>query len=376
MTYEDWAVTTSAKIQGSWNLHDSLPMDLDFFILLASASGIVGNPGQANYTAGCVYQDQLAHFRRRQGLAATSIDLGAVADVGYLAENTDQYQGQAHLEAMQIEEHELYALLTAAITGRSKDQRECPVQISTGVPMGKVLLKLLEQFDWGLDAKLSILRRMDGGKETLKDDDKTRTNLMEAATALEAAAIIEDALVSRLAKALAISLEDINVARPMHSYGVDSLVAVEVRNWLIRELQAEISVFDILGTMPISALSVKIVETSKLLSQKFEAGEQKSDAVSAPPKGDAAQDAEIEIVEPVKVVEENVINDPETGSDIPDLLVNIDVRVLKGEIIHVVEERDGSESNGTLELDVKLDGNQLESLGQVVERIPNGHAIS
>src|SRR4051812_19255861 len=98
VTLMQWTATTSAKIQGSWNLHEVLPTDLDFFVLLASASGIVGNPGQANYAAGCAYQDQLAHYRRVQGLAATSIDLGAVTGVGYLAENTEQYSGQEHLD--------------------------------------------------------------------------------------------------------------------------------------------------------------------------------------------------------------------------------------------------------------------------------------
>jgi hypothetical protein len=43
--------------------------------------------------------------------------------------------------------------------------------------------------------------------------------LMNTQTALEAAGVIEDALVTRLAKALAISMEDIDVAQPMHAYG-------------------------------------------------------------------------------------------------------------------------------------------------------------
>ena len=59
-----------------------------------------------------------------------------------------------------------------------------------------------------------------------------------------------------------------------NTYAVDSLVAIEVRNWLIRELQADVSVFDILGTIPISALTVKIVETSKLLANKFDTEKQ------------------------------------------------------------------------------------------------------
>ena len=219
MTYEDWNTTTAAKVQGSWNLHVSLPKDLEFFVLLASASGIVGNLGQANYAAGDVYQDQLAHYRRMQGLAATSVDLGAVMGVGYLAENTDHYRGQEHLEVIQVREQEIYTILNAIITGHSKDQREASPQITTGIPSGEPLRTFLEKFEWASDPKLSLLRRINGTKESLKEVDITRTALMNTETAAEAACVIEDALVTRLAKALAISAEDINVAQPMHSYG-------------------------------------------------------------------------------------------------------------------------------------------------------------
>ena len=53
---------------------------------------------------------------------------------------------------------------------------------------------------------------------------------------------------------------------------VDSLVAVEIRNWFIKELRADVSVFDILGAIPISTLAVKIAENSKLLAEKFGTG--------------------------------------------------------------------------------------------------------
>lgn len=103
--------------------------------------------------------------------------------------------------------------------------------------------------------------------------------LMETETFAEAAAIVEDTLVARLAKSLGLAQDDIVVSQPMHTYCVDSLVAVEVRNWLIRELQADISVIDILGTMPISALAIKIVETSRLLVNKFTGAKVEVDGV-------------------------------------------------------------------------------------------------
>ena len=46
---------------------------------------------------------------------------------------------------------------------------------------------------------------------------------------------------------------------------VDSLKAVEVRNWVFREIKADVSVFEILSPTPLSALSVKIAAKSKFI---------------------------------------------------------------------------------------------------------------
>jgi hypothetical protein len=50
-------------------------------------------------------------------------------------------------------------------------------------------------------------------------------------------------------------------------FGVDSLVAVELRNWIVRDLEAEVKVFEILGTDSIANFIEKMSKRSKLISQ-------------------------------------------------------------------------------------------------------------
>lgn len=76
---------------------------------------------------------------------------------------------------------------------------------------------------------------------------------------------VENALKANLANAMIMSPEDMDLDNPLHSYGVDSLKAIEVRNWLFCELKCDISVFDILSPMPLAQLITKIADKSKIL---------------------------------------------------------------------------------------------------------------
>ncbi len=74
------------KVTGGWNLHRATEkLDLDFFLLFSSVAAIIGNLGQGAYAAGNAFLDGLATWRRRRGLAATSLNWGPWAEAGMAA---------------------------------------------------------------------------------------------------------------------------------------------------------------------------------------------------------------------------------------------------------------------------------------------------
>ena len=65
-------------------------MDLDFFVMFSSISGVLGNIGQAAYAAANSFLDQLCEYRRHQlGLPALSVNWGPISGAGVLQGNSD-----------------------------------------------------------------------------------------------------------------------------------------------------------------------------------------------------------------------------------------------------------------------------------------------
>ena len=74
------------KVMGGWLLHQCFQdTKLDYFILFSSAASLLGSPGQANYAAANAFLDNLAHYRRSNGLPATSVNWGAWGEIGVVA---------------------------------------------------------------------------------------------------------------------------------------------------------------------------------------------------------------------------------------------------------------------------------------------------
>lgn len=84
------------KVEGSVNLQHVLSPSgcqndgLDFFIYFSSMTQVVGNMGQSNYTAANAFMASLAQQRRRAGLAASVINIGAIIGLGYVTREASQ----------------------------------------------------------------------------------------------------------------------------------------------------------------------------------------------------------------------------------------------------------------------------------------------
>lgn len=289
MTYEEWVAATRPKMTGSMNLHKMLPRDMDFFIFLSSASGVIGNRGQANYAAGNCFQDALARHRSALGLRnSVSIDLGPVLGAGML-ENDEKTL--AILKAsgfFMVELDNLLFLVERILSGEQGSGRlRLPPQVITGVGTGGLILQneVADPF-WAETRMFDVLNRIDapgegsdGGSSSSGrsatpgssssvasssagssvSSGRSLAHALKQADSLdEACDAILRGCVDYLAVSLGMSADDMDTDKSLTAYGVDSLVTSSLRNWVYKNVGVKLTDLEVLGTGSIAELAQTI----------------------------------------------------------------------------------------------------------------------
>ena len=117
-----WTAATSPKITGTWNLHEFLPRDLEFFVLFGSHAGTLGYYGQSNYSSANTFLDAFVQYRHGQGLVASVMDIGAVDDVGFVARTQSVLDTLSNTSGRMLTEQDFLDCLQLAIARSSMDR--------------------------------------------------------------------------------------------------------------------------------------------------------------------------------------------------------------------------------------------------------------
>ncbi|KAJ5052420.1 uncharacterized protein L3040_002169 [Drepanopeziza brunnea f. sp. 'multigermtubi'] len=256
MTYSKFMAAVVPKVRGAESLHTALAdTQLDFFVMTSSISANLGSPGQTNYCAANSFLDNFAWQRNLNGLPAVSLVLPIILDVGVVAENGDIETSLARKAMYGIDEREMLrgfevAMLqptptpATAISGRA--------QIILGLEPA-YLAAALSTDDaadayWLSDAQLALLcttvKAIQGSGPGRKTDGNFASQLKSALAEGPDAAIqaIAMHIVQRCSRILMIAVEDSSVGgQAVANYGLDSMIGAELRNWLFKESELDIS---------------------------------------------------------------------------------------------------------------------------------------
>jgi NAD(P)-dependent dehydrogenase (short-subunit alcohol dehydrogenase family)/acyl carrier protein len=242
------------KMMGGWLLHRLLQdAALDFFVLFSSAGSVLGQPGQGNYAAANAFLDALAHHRHAEGRPALSINWGAWAGEG-LAESAGGKRLAARLALLGISsivpERALEAL--GRLLGQSATQ-------VVAVPVD---WKHYQEFSpVGSDTPLlSELAREGAAVARQGEHTSEQRDALLAAGPEERARLLQAYLSEQVGRSLGISPAKLEPQQPLSDLGLDSLMAVELKNRIAVDLKVNVPVVKFLQGFSIDQVVVQVLQ--------------------------------------------------------------------------------------------------------------------
>lgn len=258
-SFERFQRVLAPKMLGAWHLHAlTKSHTLDFFVLYSSLASLLGSPGQANHSAANAFLDALAHHRRALGLPGLSINWGVWSDIGAAVR---------HRVGQRVKAQGM-----GTISPRQGTRILGALLAQNGAQVG------VAPIDWPVFARLSKAGRKpppffenftarrpaaEAGRPGLAVDLALE---LRAAPAAEREPRVEAHLRVQVAGVLRLAPDEVSVEQPLNRIGLDSLMAVELRNRLRSQLGLDVPLVKFMEDLSIRCLA------SELGAQLAEAG--------------------------------------------------------------------------------------------------------
>jgi len=205
------------KTTGAVNLHVLLKDEpLDHFVLFSSVAALFGSPGQSNYAAANAFLDALAHERRRLGLPALAVNWGPWAEVGMAARLGDEKMSDRGVNPLPV-------AATFDVFSRLLETSAAQVGV-----VDADWPRMLALYPQGGPA---LLRDLGGTIAGAGAAGQLRQSLL-AMPETERLGALETHLATQLAGILQLDPAQIDPGQPVNSMGLDSLMAIELKNGL------------------------------------------------------------------------------------------------------------------------------------------------
>jgi len=253
----------ASKVQGTWNLHElTLGMPLDFFVMFSSGAALIGPPGSANYAAANAFLDAMAVYRRQSGLKALAVGWGLWGDAGMVKGTTQQ--SRIKLSGFRT----MPATTGARILGQL-------LQTDIGhlvvMPVDWAQLRRVAR----ATTRTPFLEKVFAEVASETGPDFATTDILTTLRSTDEGArerVLVEFLRNQLSVTLGTSPEKIPFDQPLLSLGVDSLLALEMKNRVEAELHVSLRIVELLQGPTLETLAGSLMTQINLAFAQADAG--------------------------------------------------------------------------------------------------------
>jgi len=237
-----------------------------------------GHWGQANYNAGNTFLDAFVSYRHSLGLAASTVNIGVMEDVGYLSENLDLLDSLRSTAQYLIKESQLLDSLELML---KRSRPRIPVDLSPsrspqrfryvqksqiGIGLRSVLpiTSPNNRTTWRNDPRMLVYRNLETNGESSESPSSSDQELsrflkgigynMSLLKAPEAVDLLAREIGKTLYGFMMRTEEEMDLSSPLADLGIDSLVSIEMRNWIRQRIGVDFTVLEIIRSANIQEL--------------------------------------------------------------------------------------------------------------------------
>jgi myxalamid-type polyketide synthase MxaB/epothilone polyketide synthase D len=245
------------KVAGTRALDAFLPDDLDFFVGFSAFSSLLPAEGQGNYAAANAFMDASLVRRRAGGAAALAVNWGPWSEVGFAA---TEYGRRAHarLESLGI------ARLTPAQGFAWLDRLMGGERVSVGLmPVDWRKLFAVDP-NAKLSPLLSELHRAVADAGAGDDPPGRIAAALAGLSSPEQREHLRGALRAMVAKVVRLRQAEIGDETPFTELGVDSLMAVEIKNRIQHDAGVNLPLVKLLEGPSVTSLADRLLASMKV----------------------------------------------------------------------------------------------------------------
>lgn len=258
-----------AKVSGAWSLHRLVHDEpLDMFVLFSSGSSVLSSPLLGGYAAGNAFLDALSHHRLAAGSPATSVNWGYWDGVGMVARQEEE-TGRGlvpHGMASFSPDEGLTVLGRILAEGTSHSvvlRADWPSWARAHPEAARV--RLLSELPLGDDTAVRHAPADTAPPESREARPIRSARRTEHVPVPACRPVTEPEVVGTLkelaAAVLGLEPERLNASRPLNRMGLDSMMAVQLRNDIDRRLKVRLPMVTILRDSSVNSLAQAIADT-------------------------------------------------------------------------------------------------------------------